>query len=128
MSKRANVTWTKTPLDAIGKPLQKRVRGVREALTMLAQFHAAKAEGNMKDRAGWTDRTSYARSSLFGRSEGLAIFLGTTNSDYGQYLEFGTSRMPAFPVIRPQTQDTANEYYRDACALVSMMVFGKAVL
>lgn len=124
---KATVTWTKTPLDAIGKPLQRRTKGVRAALMVLAQYHAARAEANMKERAGWTDRTSYARSSLFGRAEDLSIFLGTTNSDYGQYLEFGTYKMPAFPVIRPQTEETSQEYYRDACTLVSVMVFGGGV-
>lgn len=80
----------------------------------------------MKARAEWTDRTTYARGSLFGRADGMNITLGTANEEYGIFLELGTSRMRAFPTVRPQLQETGEAYFRDAARLTGQTMFGGA--
>lgn len=117
------IRWDKPPSHMIQK-VQQRSRGLQPALEVLAATYAAKGQATMQERAGWTDRTAYARSSLFGRSEGLAIYLGTTNDEYGHFLELGTSRMPAFPTISPTLVEIQYEYFRDATALAGRILFG----
>ena len=116
--------WVEKPSAAIGGELQRRMSTLRPAFEILAAAHAAKGEAEMKAIAAWNDRTAYARGSLFGRAEGVAIYLGTVNEAYGLFLELGTSRMRAFPTIRPVLQSTGADYYRDATALFSTALAG----
>lgn len=118
--------WDVDPSSLFGRELQRRAATLKPLIAMLAQTHAARAEGNMKQNAGWNDRTAFARSSLFGRAEGMTIYLGTTNDEYGHFLEFGTSRMPAFPTIGPQLQQTSVEYFEDAARLAGATLLGGA--
>lgn len=124
MAKSANFHWRDKPSKAIGDPLQRNLANLRPALNVLAAYHAARGEATMKQIAAWTDRTAYARGSLFGRSEGMAIYLGTVNEAYGLFLELGTSRMRAFPTIRPTMEQVGADYFRDAVTLVGTELFG----
>lgn len=121
---KARVRWKEPPSRVIGGELERRMAGYVAALRVLAAYHAARGEALMKEIAGWTDRTAYARGSLFGRSEDLAIFLGTVNEEYGLFLELGTSRMRAFPTIRPALEQIGADYYRDATDLLGRALAG----
>lgn len=112
----ASITWHPNP-TVIGKTIVARAAQARPALTELAAFHASRGEASMKSGASWIDRTGNARQGLFGVAEGLTITLGHTMS-YGVYLEGGTSRMRAYPIVRPVAQQTATEYFADALELV----------
>lgn len=118
------LTWRPTPSAAIGQPLMRRVAAVDPALRGLAASHAARAEGMMKAGAPWQDRTGYARSALYGRAEGLDIHIGTANEEYGLYLELGTSKMAARPIIVPTLEATSAAYYRDVITIVAGVLFG----
>ena len=124
MAKSVSFRWEKRPSEAIGRKLQQNLARLKPALETLAAMYAARGEALMKDIAEWNDRTAYARGSLFGRSEGLAIFLGTVNEAYGLFLELGTSRMRAFPTIRPALEQIGADYFRDAVALTGATLFG----
>lgn len=126
MPRQVHFRWDVAPSSKFGVELQRRAAILKPLLHTLAQTHAARAEANMKSVAGWNDRTAFARGSLFGRAEGLTIFLGTTNDEYGHFLEFGTSRMPAFPTIGPQLRQTSVEYFQDAARLAGVTLLGGA--
>lgn len=119
-----NFRWKRRPTVAIGRPLAQRAATLKVALAALAATHAARAESAMKEGAPWTDRTAYARGSLFARAEGTNIVIGTTNTEYGLFLEFGTSRMAPRPIIRPVMDETARAYMDDAIRLTQAIMFG----
>lgn len=116
-------SWTVSPSREIGARIG-NLRNAKPAISALAAGHAARAEGQMKQQASWTDRTGYARGALFARAEGTDITLGTTNDEYGGHLELGTSRMAARPVILPVAMETAPRYFDDAAQLVGRMLRG----
>lgn len=124
MSNRSGASWVITPSQGIAIPLGERSRGIRSALNGLASSHAARAEAGAKMRAGWNDRTTHARGSLYGRSEGTDIEIGTANDEYGVYLELGTSKMRSYPAIQEQAAETAPAYFTDAGTLVARMIGG----
>lgn len=115
--------WTISPSAEIGAKIG-AVKNAEPAIGALASSHAARAEGQMKANAPWNDQTGFARGSLFGRSEGTDITLGTTNGDYGHYLELGTSKMAAKPIILPTAMETAPGYFDDAGKLVMRLMAG----
>lgn len=98
-----------------GSPAQlaSRLRAIADQIPPLAfdiaTDEASRAEGEMKERAEWTDRTNQARSSLFGEAEqtanGARITLGGT-AEHNVYLELGTRYMTARPIIRPVLDET----------------------
>ncbi len=104
--------------------LSRRVASIPPALSTLAASHAARAEATMKEGAAWNDQTGHARGSLYGRSEMFMIILGTTNSEYGAFLELGTVKMAARPIIEPTLQTTAREYFEDAATLIRGILSG----
>lgn len=105
-------------------PLQARAEALKPALNALAKSHAARAEAAMKAGAPWTDRTAYARGALFARAEETNIILGTSNTEYGLFLEFGTSRMAPRPIIVPTLEEVSRAYIEDAYRLTSVVMFG----
>lgn len=78
----------------------------------------------MKSGAPWNDRTAHARNALYGRSEGFNIILGTTNAEYGIFLELGTVKMAARPIIVPTFESTARAYFEDAVRLIGSILGG----
>lgn len=123
MGRVASFRWDRQP-STFGDILQQRVSVMNQALEMLAMSHAARGESSMKANAGWNDRTAFARASLFGRADGLTIYLGTSNDEYGIFLELGTSKMSAFPTIGPQLRQTSAEYFADAVTLTGAILIG----
>ena len=119
MAGQAVFRWIATPQGAIGQPLVRRVATIPPAARALAASHAARGQGLMQAGAPWTDRTGYARGALYGRAEGTDIHLGTANEDYGLYLELGTVKMAARPIIVPTLEVVAEAYYRDVIVLVT---------
>ncbi len=108
------VKWT--GIGQIAAKLDRAGRGMQRGTVALAESHAARAESAMKENASWQDRTSNARQGLFGEAEttgsGARIHLGGTAS-YQPYLELGTSRALAFPIIMPTAEVTAREVSED---------------
>lgn len=121
---KTSVQWVITPSKGIADKLAKATAAMDPALHALAASHAKRAEDSMKQRREWTDRTGHARGSLYGKAEGKDIELGTVNEEYGVFLELGTSRMRAYPVIEPQARETAPEYFDDAGTLVMRLLGG----
>ena len=117
------VVWIKPPSD-IARTLAQRTAAMDGALHANAQSHASRGESAMKANAPWTDRTGYARASLTGQAEGTDVVLGTTNAEYGPYLELGTSRMAARPIIVPTANEIAPEYFRTSAEIVRRMLGG----
>ena len=123
MARGSRIEWTIRPNAQIGAKLA-RMEGARPAIAEMAGSHASRAEGRMKAGAPWNDRTGHARASLYGRAEGTDIELGTTNSEYGHYLELGTSKMAPRPIIKPTADETAPAYFNDAAEVVRRLMGG----
>jgi HK97 gp10 family phage protein len=117
------VTWIKPP-STIARTLAQRTAGMQGALNANAQAHASKGESAMRANAPWNDRTGFARASLTGQAEGTDVVLGTTNSEYGIYLELGTSKMAARPIIVPTANEIAPEYFRTSADIVRRLLGG----
>lgn len=110
----SGITWSPSPA-VIGAEIVRRAAQAKPALTALAASHASRGESAMKAGASWNDQTGNARQGLFGEAEGTTITLGGT-ADYQPYLENGTSRMSAYPIIQPVAQQVATAYFADALA------------
>lgn len=115
--------WVVRP-TIIGQNLVSRVAAIEPALRGLASTHAARAEGYMKAGAPWNDVTGYARGALYGRAEGLSIHIGTTNAEYGLFLEMGTVHMAPRPIIQPTLAIVGPAYFRDAVVLIRGILGG----
>lgn len=114
------ITWRPGP-EAIAAAILAKAAETRAGIEALAASHAARGEATMKQNAPWTDRTGNARQGLWGRSDGLTIYLGGTMDYQLKYLENGTSKMPAYPIIRPTAQTVSLEYTADAIAFVKAL-------
>lgn len=115
----SGITWSPSPA-VIGAEIVRRAAQVKPAVGALAASHASRGEAAMKTGAPWGDRTGNARQGLFGVAEGSTITLGGT-AEYQPYLENGTSRMSAYPIIQPVAQQTATAYFADAAELVKRL-------
>lgn len=116
--------WVIRPTAQIVPNIARIRAALLPAVTAIASAHAAIGQGMMQGGAPWTDRTGYARASLYGRPEGTDIVLGTSNSEYGLYLELGTSKMAARPIIAPTAQQLAPIYFGAAMQAVSAVIGG----
>ena len=116
--------WRTTPTGAIAAPLASRVAKYITAVRALAMVSAARAESIMKSGAPWNDITGFARGALYGRAQGTTIEIGTTNFEYGLFLELGTVNMAPRPIISPTVNRTADQYYRDAFTLARGILVG----
>lgn len=117
------VTWIKPPSD-IARVLAQRTAQMEGALQGNAASHASRGESAMKSGAPWNDQTGFARASLYGRAEGTDVVLGTTNGEYGPYLELGTSKMAPRPIIGPTAQELAPPYFQDSAQIVTHIIGG----
>lgn len=121
---RKNFRWATKP-SKMGREFNKKVVRMEAGLRVLASTHAARGDSIMKAGASWTDRTTFARSSLYGRAEGLTIYLGTTNDEYGRHLELGTIYMAARPIIVPTMNEVAQQYFSDSLTLIRGILGGR---
>ena len=116
----ANVRWI-VPPTGIGRIIRSKATQVQSGMAALGATHASRAEGQMKARAPWNDRTGNARQGLFGQSESggnlTVVTLGHT-MEYGPFLELGTSRMAPRPIVVPVATETAVALAEDAVELV----------
>lgn len=100
----ATFTWTDGSPDQIADVIRALARQAPNVVADIATSEASRAEAWMKDNAPWTDRTSNARSGLFGRSERsgnvITVTLGHT-VEYGPYLELGTYKMTPRRIVIP---------------------------
>ena len=116
------ITWI-TPPSTIAATLAQRTAGMEGALKANAASHASRGEGQMKGGAPWNDQTGAARAGLFGRAEGTAITLGGS-VHYQIYLELGTSKMAARPIIVPTANEVAPTYFTTSADIVRRLLGG----
>lgn len=78
---------------------------LNRAIFGVARYWDGRCEAHMKQHAPWTDRTSNARNGLFARAvklgRGLYAIILAHSVTYGIYLEVGTEKMEARPIIVP---------------------------
>lgn len=116
--------WVKTPSGTIGRTIAKATAQMEPALGALAANTGSRGETQMRSNAPWQDRTGFARASLYGRAEGTDVVLGTSNAEYGVYLELGTSRMAPREIIGPTLDELAPQHFEDAAELVMRLLNG----
>lgn len=100
----ATFTWTDGSPDQIADVLRALARQAPNVVADIATDEASRAEAWMKENAPWTDRTTNARSGLFGRSERSGNIITVTfghTVEYGQYLELGTYKMTPRRIVIP---------------------------
>lgn len=122
MAGKAKILWTVTPTAAFGEKFAHVAEEAEPGLHQLAGSFAARGESDMKTGAPWNDHTTHARTSLYGRPEGTDIELGTTNEEYGLYLEEGTSKMAPRAIIVPTAMAIAPQYFEDAEAFLAHLI------
>ena len=80
-------------------------RKLNRAIFAVAKYYDGRAEAHMKHHAPWTDRTTNARNGLFAKAAKLAkgtyAIILAHSVTYGIYLENGTRKMRARPIIVP---------------------------
>lgn len=103
--------------SVIGAKLAKRVALAQAAVEAQAKTHAARGQAAMQANAPWGDRSGEARAGLFGDAEGTTMVLGGT-VPYQPYLEVGTSRAAARPIIAPTFGEEAPAYIADAAKAI----------
>lgn len=96
----ASFTWDTSNFKSV-KHMEDQLK---RALYATVKYWDGPVEAYMKHRAPWNDRTTNARNGLFARAQRsaskFAIVLAHSVS-YGPYLEGGTSKMDARPIIMP---------------------------
>lgn len=120
---QSGVTWRITPSAQIGAKLARAASAAPGLFEPLAESYASRGQQMMRAGAPWTDRTGHARASLDGAADGTDVVLFTTNSEYGPYLELGTSKMAARPIIVPVANELAPQYFED-CGTLAMQILG----
>lgn len=118
----SKVVWIVTPTSAFGEKFAHVATEAEPGLHQLAQSHAARGEADMKTGAPWMDRTTHARTSLYGRADGTDIELGTVNEEYGLYLEEGTHKMAPRAIIVPTAEALAPQYFEDAAEFLDHLI------
>lgn len=119
--------WTMHPEQNIAVQLRKLDSNtLNAAIGALALSWAKKGEGYAKRNRAWNDQTGHARDSLYGEAEGNTIYIGTVNKEYGLYLELGTRRMRAYPIIMPTIFEIAPLYYSDVTRMIQRYMGGRA--
>jgi hypothetical protein len=91
------IRWSRPPVE-LARAVEMYGARALQAVAAVAQYTATAMQNEAKDHAPWEDRTSNARSGLFGTSEAdfgakvVTIYLshGAT-IDYGVYLELANS-------------------------------------
>lgn len=105
-----SVKWT--GINTITGRMNAAQRAVQAGTVAIASTQAAKGAAAMVSSAPWNDQSGAARSGLYGDSEatgtGAQIEFGHT-VEYGPYLEAGTSRMTARPIVQPTADVVARE-------------------
>ncbi|MGB3328213.1 MAG: hypothetical protein WBA46_04610 [Thermomicrobiales bacterium] len=117
-----SLVWAPAPSSLAG-PLDRLAGAAESGIHELADSHASRAEATMKAGASWNDRTTHARQGLTGQADGTDIYLFGV-MDYNPYLEAGTYKMDAFPIIEPTAMETAPAYFSDAGAFVMALLGG----
>lgn len=94
---KAGIRWS-TPPSVLADAIDRYGDRVLTTVAAIAQYVATEMQNDAKANAAWTDRTSNARTGLFGTSEAdfaqhvVTIYLshGAT-IDYGRWLELRAS-------------------------------------
>lgn len=94
---KAGIRWS-TPPSVLADALEQYGNRVLTTVAGIAQYTATAMQNDAKANAPWTDRSSNARTGLFGTSEAdfakkvVTIYLshGAT-IDYGKWLELASS-------------------------------------
>ena len=116
-----SLKWTGKRPALIGSDIVDRASRARAGVTALGAVSAARMEAQAKAGAPWHDRTGNARQGLTGTSEAsgdhvMVAIAGTMS--YQPYLELGTSKMAARPILVPTQQQEAPQLIADAAKVV----------
>ena len=116
-----SLKWTGKRPAAIGSDVVSRAARAKAAVSALGGASAARMEANAKAGAPWHDRTGNARQGLTGTSEasGDHVMVAIAHTmNYGVFLETGTYRMAARPILVPTQQEEAPQLLSDAAKVV----------
>lgn len=94
-------------------------RKMKAAIGLYADTASKKMEGDAKQNAPWTDRTSNARNSIlgeFGWEGNKAVITLSGNMSYSVYLELAHEKR--FAILVPTIQKSAPEILRGLQRLV----------
>lgn len=94
-------------------------RQIRAAIGVYADTAAKKMEGEAKNNAPWTDRTSNARNSIlgdFGWKGNQAVITLSGNVDYFVYLELANGKK--YAILSPTIESHSTEIIRGYQRLV----------
>lgn len=116
----------KASIDFDSRRLQRNVRkapeDIRRAIGVMVDYRAAYAQGYLRAKAPWTDRTGAARSGLFA----IPVNYGNTfeifmaySVHYGIWLEVANNRK--YAVITPATRIIGQMLMQDMQNLLDRM-------
>ena len=115
------IDW-KTPPSEVAAKIQAWGKQVLAAMLELGDLFAQKLQEYAQANRPWTDQSSAARGGLRGFAEAAAasvtIYL-VHSVIYGIFLEMGTSRMGARPIILPSIQAMQGEIMAALQALLA---------
>lgn len=110
--------------DTLTGPVKQFPLKLERAIVAAIEFHATRAEGDLRRNAPWTDRSSNARGGLFTATEHVPyrahrIILSHT-VPYGIWLEIRHSGK--YAVILPTTQTTGRAVMASLGGLFSKII------
>jgi hypothetical protein len=109
--------WIRPP-SGMGRECNRRAQAIPPALLAGMTQISSTMLGYAQNNAPWSDRTGNARALMtFTPSPGgtAVTIVGKHGVPYGGFLETGTSRMAAYPIIRP----TLEAHYAEVRALMN---------
>jgi HK97 gp10 family phage protein len=120
-----SLKWTGKRPAVIGSDIVSRAERARAGVLALGQVSAARMEANAKAGAPWHDRTGNARQGLTGSAEvdgdHVRVAIAHTMA-YGPFLELGTYKMAAEPILVPTQQEEAPQLISDAAKVVGALL------
>ncbi len=114
------IVWV-TPPEVLAGNTKAWGEKLLQAMLELGDYFAGIIQSWMQQNAPWSDRTSNARQGLVAIADKAAASFTITmmhTVEYGVYLELGTSRMGALPVIGPALEAHIGQVFAALQALV----------
>jgi HK97 gp10 family phage protein len=101
---RVRFTWIKPP-SIMAAEVRRRADAMEPVLTARMAGLSDDVISYMRSNAPWTDRTTAARNGLDSNARvtgaGRVTLSAFHTVPYGGFLETGTSKMNAYPILRP---------------------------
>lgn len=101
---RIRFTWVKPP-SIMANEVRRRAAAMEPTLTGRMAALSSDVISYMRSNAPWTNRTGNARAGLQSNARvtgsGRVTLSAYHTVPYGGFLETGTSKMSAYPILRP---------------------------